>query len=77
MKSNKVVVNLISFADHYLLIQFAVIYSHTADESKQELELVVSRFEHMMKITSKHELNLIIRDLNAKLDRGKVTDKVG
>ncbi|XP_030747721.1 craniofacial development protein 2-like [Sitophilus oryzae] len=53
------------------------VYAPTTDAADQDLEQFYSDVKDLLKLTKKHEVNIIMRDLNAKLGKGRYENIIG
>ncbi|KAF2883689.1 hypothetical protein ILUMI_22484 [Ignelater luminosus] len=69
---------LIQTKDNYNIINIIVqLYAPTADKDEEELEQFYSDLKEVMSATKKQHINIVMEDLNAKVEQGKFGEHVG
>ncbi|XP_055378335.1 craniofacial development protein 2-like [Condylostylus longicornis] len=81
----KSVQQFIPFSDRALLLKINAkpisiniiqVYAPTADSSNSDIESFYSEISELLKLTKRHEMNIIMGDFNAKIGTGKVENIV-
>ncbi|XP_055373661.1 craniofacial development protein 2-like [Condylostylus longicornis] len=82
----KCVKNFLPYSDRTLLLQIHAkplniniiqTYAPTADKTDEAVESFYNEVEELMKMTKKHEINIIMGDFNAKIGKSQVEKIVG
>ncbi|XP_055387196.1 craniofacial development protein 2-like, partial [Condylostylus longicornis] len=82
----KCVKNFLPYSDRTLLLQIHAkplniniiqTYAPTADKTDEDVESFYNEVEELMKMTKKHEINIIMGDFNAKIGKSQVEKIVG
>jgi len=80
------VVDFVPYSDRTALLKLRAkpndlniiqVYAPTADSPDQEVEQFYSEIKEMLKLTKKHDVNMIMGDFNAKVGKGKIEEIVG
>lgn len=80
------VVDFVPYSDRTALLKLRVkpndlnivqVYAPTADSPDQEVEQFYSEIKELLKLTKKHDVNVIIGDFNAKIGKSKFEEIVG
>lgn len=70
-------VMLVQLAGSPININIIQVYAPTADGTNEDIEKFYKHIDEALKVTKKHEINVILGDFNAKIGKGRVKNIVG